>query len=101
PARVINTRARTAAGVTSWLRPSLQDINMVSAPLVARDRGLTVEEVKRENAARADARCVRIVVDGEDMARHAAGTVFQDGKPRVIEIRDIAVDPQFAPHMIY
>jgi D-3-phosphoglycerate dehydrogenase len=35
------------------------------------------------------------------MARHAGGTVFQDGKPRVIEIRDIAVDAEFAPHMIY
>jgi D-3-phosphoglycerate dehydrogenase len=27
--------------------------------------------------------------------------VFQDGKPRVTEIRDIAVDAEFAPHMIY
>ncbi len=35
------------------------------------------------------------------MSRHAGGTVFQDGKPRVIEIRDIAVDAEFAPHMIY
>ena len=35
------------------------------------------------------------------MPRHAGGTVFQDGKPRVIEIRDIAVDAEFAPHMIY
>ena len=44
---------------------------------------------------------MRIVVDAEDMARHAGGTVFQDGKPRVVEIRDIAVDAAFAPHMIY
>ena len=32
---------------------------------------------------------------------HAAGTVFQDGKPRIVEIRDIQVDAEFAPHMIY
>ena len=35
------------------------------------------------------------------MPRHAAGTVFQDGKPRIVEIRDIQVDAEFAPHMLY
>src|SRR5215217_8240244 len=63
----MNTRALTSAAVTGVLRPFLQDINMVSAPVVARE----------------------------------GGTVVQDGKPRVIEIRDIAVDAEFAPHMIY
>src|SRR5215217_8219429 len=97
----MNTRALTSAAVTGVLRPFLQDINMVSAPLVARDRGIMVEEVKRENAARDYESFVRIIVDAEDMPRHAGGTVFQDGKPRVIEIRDIAVDAEFAPHTIY
>jgi D-3-phosphoglycerate dehydrogenase len=35
------------------------------------------------------------------MPRHASGTVFQDGKPRIVEIRDIQVDAEFAPHMLY
>jgi D-3-phosphoglycerate dehydrogenase len=83
------------------LRPFLQDINMVSAPIVARERGITVEEVKRESAARDYESFIRITVDAEDMPRYAGGTVFQDGKPRVVDIRDIAVDAEFAPHMIY
>ncbi|MFL5214755.1 MAG: ACT domain-containing protein, partial [Microvirga sp.] len=78
-----------------------QDINMVSAPLVARERGIMVEEVKRENAARDYDSFVRITVEAEDMPRHAGGTVFQDGKPRVTEIRHIAVDAAFSPNMIY
>jgi D-3-phosphoglycerate dehydrogenase len=97
----MNTRALTSAAVTGVLRPFLQDINMVSAPVVARERGITIEEVKRENAARDYESFIRIVVDAEDMPRHAGGTVFQDGKPRVVEIRNIAVDAEFAPHMIY
>ena len=87
--------------VSGVLRPFLQDINMVSAPVVARERGITVEEVKRETHARDYESFVRITVDAEDMDRHAGGTVFQDGKPRVVEIRDIAVDAEFAPNMIY
>jgi D-3-phosphoglycerate dehydrogenase len=97
----MNTRALTSAAVTGVLRPFLQDINMVSAPLVARERGITVEEVKRERAARDYESFIRIVVIAEDTSRHAGGTVFQDGKPRVTEIRGIAVDAEFAPNMIY
>src|SRR5829696_7028682 len=97
----MNTRALTAAAVTGVLRPFLQDINMVSAPVVARERGITIEEVKRDNAARDYESFVRIIVEADDMPRHAGGTVFQDGKPRVTEIRDIAVDAEFASHMVY
>jgi D-3-phosphoglycerate dehydrogenase len=97
----MNTRALTAAAVTGVLRPYLQDINMVSAPVVAREHGITIEEMKRDRAGRDYESFVRIVVDADDMPRHAGGTVFQDGKPRVTEIRDIAVDAEFAPHMIY
>ena len=97
----MNTRALTSAAVTGVLRPFLQDINMVSAPAVARDRGIVVEELKREGGSSDYESFVRITVDAEDMPRHAGGTVFQDGKPRVIEIRDISVDAEFAPNMIY
>jgi D-3-phosphoglycerate dehydrogenase / 2-oxoglutarate reductase len=35
------------------------------------------------------------------MTRHASGTVFQDGKPRFVDIRDIQLDAEFSPHMLY
>lgn len=97
----LNTRALTAAALTGVLRPMLQDINMVSAPAVARDRGIVVDEIKREGGASDFESVIRITVDAEDMPRDAAGTVFNDGKPRVIEIRGIAIDAAFAPHMLY
>jgi len=97
----MNTRALTSAAITGALRPFLQDINMVAAPVIARERGITVEEVKRESGHRDYESFVRITIDAEDMPRHAGGTVFQDGKPRVIEIRDIAVDAEFSPNMIF
>jgi D-3-phosphoglycerate dehydrogenase / 2-oxoglutarate reductase len=98
----LNTRALTAAAVTGVLRPFLPEINMVSAPLVAKDKGIMIEEVKREAPRKGDYESfIRIIVDAEDMPRHAGGTVFQDGKPRVTEIRDIAIDAAFEPNMIY
>jgi len=97
----MNTRALTSAAVTGALRPFLEDINMVAAPVIARERGIVIEELKRDAARRDYESFIRVTIDAEDTARHAGGTVFQDGKPRVIEIRDIAVDAEFAPNMIF
>ena len=97
----MNTRALTSAAVTGVLRPILQDVNMVSAPVIAKERGIVVDEIKREGGASDYESVVRITVDAEDMPRDAAGTVFHDGKPRVIEIRGIDIDAAFAPHMLY
>jgi D-3-phosphoglycerate dehydrogenase len=35
------------------------------------------------------------------MTRGVAGTVFSDGRPRLIQIKDIDLDAGFAPHMLY
>ncbi|MDF2900979.1 MAG: phosphoglycerate dehydrogenase, partial [Phenylobacterium sp.] len=40
----LNTRPLTAAALAGVLRPMLEDVNMVSAPAVAKDRGITVSE---------------------------------------------------------
>ena len=97
----MNTRALTSAAVTGVLRPILQDVNMVSAPVIAKERGIVVDEIKREGGASDYESVVRITVDAEDMPRDAAGTVFDDGKTRVIESRGIDIDAAFAPHMLY
>src|SRR5262249_45650001 len=33
--------------------------------------------------------------------RRVAGTVFSDGRPRLIQIKDINLDSEFAPNMLY
>ena len=98
----LNVRPLTAAAITGVMRPFLPDINMVNATLVAKDKGVTIEEVKRESSDHGNFdSVVRIVVDAQDMARHAAGTVFNDGKPRMVDIRSINMDAEFAPHMVF
>src|SRR3977135_2831433 len=46
----MNTKALTSSAIAGLLRPMLQDVNVVSAPIVAKDRGIVVEEMKREAA---------------------------------------------------
>ncbi|MCZ8376362.1 MAG: phosphoglycerate dehydrogenase [Beijerinckiaceae bacterium] len=96
----LNVRPITAAAITGVLRPFLPEINMVNAPMTAKEKGISVDEVKRSAEGDYESR-IYIEVVAEDMPRHAAGTVYQDGKPRIIEIRQIQMDAEFAPHMLY
>ena len=47
----LNTKPLTAAALAGVLRPMLPDVNMVSAPVVAKERGIMVEETTREARA--------------------------------------------------
>jgi len=96
----MNTRALGSAAIAGVLRPLLQDINMVSAPAIARDRGIQVEEVRREQSG-AYENYVRLTVITERQERSVAGTVFSDGRPRVIQIKGINMEAELAPHMLY
>ena len=46
----MKTKALTSAALAGLLRPMLQDVNVVSAPVVAKERGIVVEEMTREAA---------------------------------------------------
>ncbi len=35
------------------------------------------------------------------MTRSIGGTVFSDGRPRIIQIKGINLEAEFAPHMLY
>jgi D-3-phosphoglycerate dehydrogenase / 2-oxoglutarate reductase len=96
----LKTKALTAAAVAGLLRPLLAGINVVSAPIIAKERGIVIEEVTR--AAEGDYESViTLSVKTERQDRAIAGTVFHDGKPRIVTIKGIKVDAEFAPSMVY
>jgi D-3-phosphoglycerate dehydrogenase len=96
----LKIKALTSAAVAGLLRPLLADVNVVSAPSVAAQRGVVIEEVTR--AAQGDYESlVTLTVTTPAMQRAVAGTVFHDGKPRILSIKDIKIDAEFAPSMIY
>jgi D-3-phosphoglycerate dehydrogenase len=73
---------------------------MVSAPVVARERGIKVDEV-RQTQRGAFETYIRLIVKTDQMERSVAGTVFSDGKPRIIQIKGIEMESDFGPYMLY
>jgi D-3-phosphoglycerate dehydrogenase len=96
----MKVKALTSAAVAGILRPMLADINVVSAPAVAKERGVVIEETTREAEGDYDS-LITVSVVTERQERSISGTVFADGKPRVVNIKGISVDAEFAPSMIY
>jgi D-3-phosphoglycerate dehydrogenase / 2-oxoglutarate reductase len=96
----MNTRALTSAAIAGLLRPMLQDINVVSAPTIAKDRGIVVEETRREAEGDYES-LIKLTVTTDRQSRHVSGTVYADGRPRIVNIKGIRMDAEFGPSMIY
>ncbi|MCC6888315.1 MAG: phosphoglycerate dehydrogenase [Hyphomicrobiales bacterium] len=96
----MNTKALTSAALSGLLKPMLGDVNVVSAPVVARERGMVIEETTREAEGDYDS-LITVTVTTERQSRHVSGTVFADGRPRIVNIKGIRMDAEFGASMIY
>ncbi len=96
----LNTRALTSAILTGLLKPLLQTVNMVSAPAMAKERDIKVEEVRRDQQGVYES-YIRLTIRTERNERSVAGTVYSDGKPRVIQVKGINMEAEISKHMLY
>jgi len=96
----LNQRALTQAALAGLLKPQLAEVNMVNAPVVAKERGIKVSETRRDRQGIYEG-YIKITVTTPELSRSVAGTVFSDGRPRLIQVKDIDLDAGFAPHMLY
>ena len=96
----LKVKALTSAAIAGLLRPSLEDVNVVSAPALAAHRGIVVEEMTRASNGDYES-FITLSVATADQTRSIGGTVFHDGKPRILSIKGIKVDAEFTPSMLY
>jgi D-3-phosphoglycerate dehydrogenase len=96
----LNVKPMTAAALNGVLKPQMQEINMVSAPQIAKDRGINVEIITRDQQGAYEG-YVRLTVITERQERGVAGTVFASGKPRIIQVKGINMEAELSPSMLY
>ena len=95
----LNAKPLTAAALAGVMRPMLAEVNMVSAPAVAKERGITVSESRQDDSPIYES-LIRITVTTEKGKRSFAGSVLA-GTPRVIEVKGMDLDAPFMPTMLY
>ena len=96
----LNTRPLTAIILQGVLRATLDNVNMVNAPIVAKERDIELSEVKHEREGDYHT-LIRLTVVTPKFTRDIAGTLFADQRPRVVQIKGINIDAEFRPHMLY
>ena len=98
----MNLRPLMAATTASLLLPLLGEggVNMVSAPIKAREMGIKISETRRD-AQGAFGSYIRLIVTTEKQQRAVAGTIYSDGRPRFIQIKGINLEAEPMPNMLY
>lgn len=96
----MNLKALTAATIAGIMKKANPDTNMVSAPVIAKERGIKISTTKQDQSGTFEG-YVKVTVVTAKRERSVAGTVFSDGKPRFIQIKGINVDAEVGAHMLY
>jgi D-3-phosphoglycerate dehydrogenase len=96
----LNTRPLTATALAALLAPVLDSVNMVNAPLLARERNIEVTEIKHDRPSDYQS-TMRLSVTTDRRTRDVCGTLFGGDKPRIVEIKGIPIEAELGRHMLY
>ena len=96
----MNLQALNCAAIAGIMKATNPEVNLVSAPVIARERGIQVATTRQEKSGSFDG-YMKLTVVTEKRERSLAGTVFSDGKPRFIQIKGINIDAEIGQHMLY
>ncbi|WP_372611877.1 phosphoglycerate dehydrogenase [Aquicoccus sp.] len=96
----MNLEALNCAVVSGIMKSVNPDVNMVSAPVIAKERGIRISTTNQDKSGAFEG-YIKVTVVTDKRERSIGGTVFSDGKPRFIQIKGINIDAEIGAHMIY
>jgi D-3-phosphoglycerate dehydrogenase / 2-oxoglutarate reductase len=96
----MNLQALNCAVIAGVMKATNPDVNLVSAPIVAKDRGIQVSTTSQDQSGVFEA-YIKVTMVTDKRERSVAGTCFSDGKPRFIQIKGINIDAEIGAHMLY
>ncbi|MFK7755048.1 MAG: phosphoglycerate dehydrogenase [Sedimentitalea sp.] len=96
----MNLEALNCAVIAGIMKKANPDVNMVSAPVIAKERGIQISTTNQDKSGAFDG-YVKVTVVTAKRERSVAGTVFSDSKPRFIQIKGINIDAEIGRNMLY
>lgn len=96
---MLNMKPLTAAALAGLLRPLLQDVNVVSAPALLKERGAPLTESTRDDSPTYDS-LIRVRVKTGGGWRTLAGTLVA-GQPRIVEVKGMGLEAPFHANSLY
>ena len=96
----MNLEALNCSVIAGIMKKANPDVNMVSAPFIAKERGIQISTTNQDKSGAFDG-YIKVTVVTDERERSIAGTVFSDGKPRFIQIKGINIDAEIGANMLY
>lgn len=96
----LNIKPITGAVLAGLMGTYSDTVNMVNAPVFAKERGLDVREIRHEREGDYHT-LIAVTVGTPDGDRRVAGTLFGNRAPRLVDIFGVAVEAELTPRMIY
>ncbi|MBF0111001.1 MAG: phosphoglycerate dehydrogenase [Magnetococcales bacterium] len=89
----LNHKPITNTLLNSLLTPMLETgVNLVNAPLIARERGITVSETTREQSKKGFTSLISVIITTEKRQRFISGTLSFDERPRIVSMNEVPVE---------
>lgn len=95
----VNTKPLTAVMLANLLASSLDGVNMVNAPEMAKSRGIDVSESKSDNAGDLHT-AMRVQVKTRQGMTTLTGTLFGGSEVRIVDIDGVPIEAAITPHML-
>ena len=96
----LNTKPLTAIAIKGLLTPLMENVNMVNAPIIARERDIEISEVRKESSEQYQT-LISLSVTTERQTRTVTGTLFGGSLPRLVEVNGIRLEAEVGRHMLY
>jgi D-3-phosphoglycerate dehydrogenase / 2-oxoglutarate reductase len=94
-----NTKPLTAVAIKGLLAPMIEGVNMVNAPVIAKERGIDISATSHGRTSDYHS-LIRITVTTEKRTRTVSGTLFGE-KARLVEVNGIKLETGLTSRMLY
>lgn len=95
----LKTAPLTAAALAGLLKPAMAEVNMVNAPVIAKERGIKVQEVRRAQEGVFES-YIRLTATTERRSFSIAGTLYSGNRPRIIQLNGIDMEASWGANML-
>ncbi|MEM9880721.1 MAG: NAD(P)-dependent oxidoreductase, partial [Pseudomonadota bacterium] len=96
----VNTRPVTAAILSGILSPLMDSVNMINAPILAKDRNIEFSEVKHERESNYQT-LITLTIETARQKRSVAGTLSARRQPRIVDINGVEIEAELGPNVLY
>ena len=95
----LNVQPITICVLKGLLTRSMEGINMVNAPFIAKERGIEVQEMK-SNEIKDYTSTIQVRVTTKLGARDITGSIFGKGDPRIVKFDEFYFEAVISKHML-